>query len=217
MLQVSLFERCKRALFVGAHADDIEIGCGGAVLELALLKPDVEITWVVFSAVGERGEEARDSARSFTKGFSSVDEIYFEYKDGFFPYSGAQIKQEFEQLKANLRPDVIFSHCLEDAHQDHRTIAELTWNTFRDHLILEYEIPKYDGDLGKPNLFVPLREWAMNQKVEMLMKCFGTQLSRRWFERNTFTSLARIRGLECGAESGFAEGYIGRKLVGVLG
>jgi LmbE family N-acetylglucosaminyl deacetylase len=198
-------------LCLGAHSDDIEIGCGGTLLRLAEEFPGCIFHWVVFSAIGERGAEARRGAELF--GGSRVKDLIFkEFRDGFMPFSGADVKSVFEDLK-QISPDVVFTHTRADAHQDHRLLSELTWNTFRDHLILEYEIPKYDGDMGRPQLFVPLTKNICGDKVKHLMETFQSQRGKRWFEPETFLSLMRLRGMECNAPSGYAEAFYCRKLV----
>lgn len=201
-----------RILLLGAHSDDIEIGCGGTVLRLIRENPNLEVTWVVFSALGERGKEAKKSAREFLKDVSHNQIILHEFKDSYFPYRGAEIKDIFEHLKGNLTPDVIFTHYRNDLHQDHRLLCELTWNTWRDHFILEYEIPKYDGDLGSPNFFVTLDENLREKKVELLMRFFQTQANKHWFSRETFNAIMRLRGVECKSSGGYAEGFYGRKI-----
>ena len=200
-------------LFLGAHSDDIEIGCGGTILRLIREYPDVQITWVVFSALGERGLEARNSADDFLQDVHGKNVIVHEFRDGYFPYRGAEIKDIFERLKQETTPDLIFTHCRHDLHQDHRLLCELTWNTWRDHFILEYEIPKYDGDLGRPNVFVPLTAATCEKKVGLIMETFLSQQGRSWFQRETFFSLMRLRGMECNAPSGYAEAFYGRKMV----
>lgn len=215
MLALSLSQNSRaplKILCLGSHSDDIEIGCGGTILRLLSSNPNLEVTWVVFSSNKEREREARDSAELFLKQAKSKEIIVHGYRDGFFPFDGAQIKDSFEGLK-RVSPDLIFTHRRNDAHQDHRMVAELTWNTFRNHLILEYEIPKYDGDLGNPNLFVPLETEIYEQKVRSLMEVFGSQRNKHWFEEETFLSLMRLRGMECNAPSGYAEGFYSRKLV----
>lgn len=199
-------------LCLGSHSDDIEIGCGGTVLRLLEQYPNSVVHWVVFSAIGVREKEARHAADLFA-GTSIVDgPILKEFRDGFMPFYGAEVKDVFEGLKT-ISPDVVFTHTRKDAHQDHRLISELTWNTFRDHLVLEYEIPKFDGDLGQPNVFVPLTKDTCRKKVQYLMESFGTQRSKRWFEEETFISIMRLRGMECNSESGYAEAFFSRKLV----
>jgi len=199
-------------LCLGAHSDDIEIGCGGTLLHLLQGATKLKFHWVVFSAMGKRGDEARQGAELFTAG--SDKEVFLkEYRDGFLPYSGVQIKEFFEELKDRVNPDLIFTHWQGDAHQDHRLICDLTWNTFRNHLILEYEVPKYDGDLGRPNVFVPLGKQAYQKKVDNLCDAFESQHAKPWFERETFLGLMRLRGMESNAPSGYAEAFYARKIV----
>jgi LmbE family N-acetylglucosaminyl deacetylase len=197
-------------LCVGAHSDDIEIGCGGTLLELTGRRR-LDVTWVVLSAVGPREREAQRSAARFLRGARHVEVELQKFRDGFFPAQQSDIKSFFETLKSRPAPDVIFTHCRHDLHQDHRIVNELTWNTFRDHWILEYEIPKYDGDLGAPTLFVPLSKASARTKVQLLMRGFATQRSKRWFTAETFQALMRLRGVECHAESGSAEAFYARK------
>jgi LmbE family N-acetylglucosaminyl deacetylase len=202
-----------RILVLGAHSDDIEIGCGGTILALSKQHPDCAFDWVVFSAVGARHDEAQRSANLFVQAPQLRGPILKEFQDSFMPYAGAEVKAVFEELKRTISPDLVFTHNRRDAHQDHRLIAELTWNTFRDHLVLEYEIPKYDGDLGQPNVFVPLDKKICDSKVDFLMEAFQTQRSKRWFDPQTFLGLMRLRGMECNAPSGFAEAFYCRKAV----
>jgi len=199
-------------LCLGAHSDDIEIGCGGTILRLAGAYPNARFHWMVFTAAGARAEEARKGAELFTAGCRK-EVVLKDFRDGFLPYTGAQVKECFEQLKSVVSPDVIFTHWGSDAHQDHRLLSELTWNTFRNHLILEYEVPKYDGDLGRPNVFVPLEPAQYEKKVEYLLEVFGSQRSKAWFDRQTFLGLMRLRGMEASSASGYAEAFHGRKLV----
>ena len=201
-----------KVLCLGCHSDDIEIGCGGTILRLAEDYPGCEFHWVVFSAIGEREGEARRAAELFAGGAGLKGPILKTFPDGFMPFVGAEVKAVFEELKS-VSPDLVLTHNRKDAHQDHRQIAELTWNTFRNHLVLEYEIPKYDGDLGQPSVFVPLTAEMCNRKIDYLMEAFQSQLSKRWFQRDTFLSLMRLRGMECNAPSGYAEAFYGRKLV----
>jgi len=202
-----------RLLFLGAHSDDIEIGCGGTILRLAKEYPKSIFDWVVFSATGARQAEAEHSAKLFVHPPQLREPILKPFPDGFMPYVGGEVKAVFEELKRTVSPDVVFTHNHKDAHQDHRLIAELTWNTFRDHLILEYEIPKYDGDMGQPNFFVPLEKEMYDDKIRFLMEAFSTQRSKRWFDPQTFLGLMRLRGMECNAPSGFAEAFYCRKVV----
>jgi len=198
-------------LCLGAHCDDIEIGCGGTMLRFAKECPDVNVHWVVFSSDVMRAREARDSASRFLAGIRKKSVNIEEFRNGFFPYSGAQIKERFERLKGEVAPDIIFTHFREDLHQDHRLVSELTWNTFRDHFILEYEIPKYDGDLGRPNLFVPLKDEEWQGKIDHILGSFQSQKDKRWFTRDTFQSMMRLRGVEANSPSGYAEGFFCRK------
>jgi LmbE family N-acetylglucosaminyl deacetylase len=214
VLQLSLpNDRPLRVLALGAHSDDIEIGCGGTLLSLLQQRPRTEVRWIVFSASGAREEEARRSAEAFLEGAGKRDVCIGRFRDGFMPYDGAAVKEYFESLKGASAPDLIFTHRVEDRHQDHRLLAELTWNTFRDHLVLEYEIPKYEGDLGHPNVFVSLDPPVWQRKVDLLMTVFGTQRSRRWFTEEVFTSLMRLRGMEAGLAGGCAEAFYVRKLM----
>ena len=201
-----------KVLCLGAHSDDIEIGCGGTVLELAKRGPQVSFHWVVFSAQGKRGEEASAAAARFTGGCENSFHLK-EFRDGFLPYSAIQVKEFFEALKDRVNPDVIFTHWQGDAHQDHRLVSELTWNTFRNHLILEYEIPKYDGDMGRPNVFVPLEAFTPKAKVEHLCDVFESQRSKPWFTPETFLGLMRLRGMECNSPSNYAEAFYARKVL----
>lgn len=201
-----------QVLCLGCHSDDIEIGCGGALLQLAKQYPGRLVHWVVFNAPGAREEEARRGATLFA-GNNLRGPLLKSFPDGFMPFVGAEIKGVFEELKNTVRPDLVFTHQGKDAHQDHRLISELTWNTFRDHLIFEYEIPKYDGDLGRPSVFFPLEPDTYQNKVRYILDTFETQRSKSWFREDTFLSLMRLRGMECNAPSGFAEAFYCRKLV----
>jgi LmbE family N-acetylglucosaminyl deacetylase len=202
-----------RILCLGCHSDDIEIGCGGAVLKLAAEHPEAIFHWVVFSAKGVRASEAERGAREFVDPSRMKRVMLKDFRDGFMPFSGADIKTVFEELKQEVSPHIIFTHNRHDAHQDHRLIADLTWNTFRDHLILEYEIPKYDGDMGRPGVFIPLPKEVCEKKVDLIVRTFRSQSDKRWFDRETFMSLMRLRGMECNAPSGYAEAFYGRKLL----
>ena len=200
-------------LCLGAHSDDIEIGCGGSILRLIQEHPGVHITWVVFSATPERNIEAEASAAAFLEGVQDKRVAIHHFRDVFFPYDAPAIKEVFEQLKVNESPDLIFTHCRHDMHQDHRVLCDLTWNTFRDHLILEYEIPKYDGDLSTPNLYTHLEKATAMRKSDLLMRHFATQSNKHWFSPETFLGLMRLRGVEARAPHGYAEGFYCRKLV----
>ena len=209
-------DRQTTVLCLGAHSDDIEIGCGGTLLYMKSIFPKLKIHWVVFSATGQRASEAQESAELFASGCDKQI-VLKDFRDGFLPYSGADVKFFFEQMKAELEPDLIFSHWGGDAHQDHRLISEMTWNTFRDHLILEYEIPKYDGDVGRPSVFVPLDSSTAEAKVEHLIQSFVSQRDKRWFDRKAFLALMRIRGMESNSPSGYAEAFYARKIALDLG
>jgi LmbE family N-acetylglucosaminyl deacetylase len=198
-------------LCLGSHSDDIEIGCGGTILRLAEQYPNCVFCWAVFSANGVRDGEARRAAELFAG--SRLSQLFLKtFKDGFMPYIGGDVKSVFETELKQLKPDLIFTHNRHDAHQDHRLISELTRNTFRNHLILEYEIPKYDGDLGQPSVFVPLEAETCERKVSYLFQAFKSQENKAWFDRNLFLSLMRIRGMECNAPSGYAEAFYCHKL-----
>lgn len=201
-----------RILCVGAHSDDIEIGCGGTLLQLRRVYSCVVFHWIVFSAAGVRGKEATKGAALFAGG-SDKQIILKEFRDGFLPYNGSAVKDVYEGLKDWVNPDLIFTHWQGDAHQDHRLLSELTWNTFRNHLILEYEIPKYDGDMGRPNMFVPLDLPLQEHKVDYLLEAFESQRAKRWFDRETFLGLMRLRGMESNSASGYAEGFYSRKVI----
>ncbi|HVD05650.1 MAG TPA: PIG-L deacetylase family protein [Gemmatimonadaceae bacterium] len=215
MLKLTLGEASSpyRVLAVGCHADDIEIGCGGTILHLIESLPSVEVWWVVLRARDARAEEVHRSAEAFLDGAAGRRIIVSEFRDGFFPYDGGAIKDFFEDLKPQISPDLIFTHNRKDLHQDHRVASELTWNTFRNHLILEYEVPKYDGDFGTPNVFFHLTEAIAKRKVENLLEFFQTQRDRRWFTDDLFLSALRIRGMESNSPTRYAEGFYGRKVV----
>jgi LmbE family N-acetylglucosaminyl deacetylase len=200
-------------LCLGAHSDDIEIGCGGTILKLLEECENVVIYWVVFCSDQKRKKEAKDSACDFLAEAKKKNILINEFRDGFLPFIGGEIKDYFEVLKQKVAPDLIFTHYRSDLHQDHRFISDLTWNTFRDHLILEYEIPKYDGDIGCPNLFLHLTESTCNRKIELILKNFKSQQEKQWFSRETFESIMRLRGIESNAPSKFAEAFYCRKIV----
>jgi LmbE family N-acetylglucosaminyl deacetylase len=200
-------------LCLGAHCDDIEIGCGGTLLTLAQHGRLAEVTWVVVGSDPQREREALRSADSLLGDVAKRDVTVRAFRDGFLPYQAVQVKEYFEELKARVSPSMIFTHQRNDAHQDHRLISELTWSTFRDHLILEYEIPKYDGDLGSPNVYVELDEPVARQKIGHLLEHFESQRGKRWFGEDLFRAMLRIRGMECNSASGLAEAFYCRKLV----
>jgi LmbE family N-acetylglucosaminyl deacetylase len=201
-------------LCLGAHSDDIEIGAGGAILSLIASGVRLNVHWCVLSAPGRRADEAGAAAGAFLEGAASRTIDFGTFRDGYFPHQ-PEIKDWFETLKTRVQPDLIFTHRRDDAHQDHRTVCQLTWNSFRDHLILEYEVPKWDGDTGQPNFYMPLSAAIMERKCALLDAHFGTQRSKDWFDAETFRGLARLRGIECRAPERYAEGFVLRK--GLLG
>ena len=212
MRQVHL-ETLRRVLCLGAHSDDIEIGTGGTLLKLSARNPDLEICWVVFSAPGPRAEEARRSADDFLAEVVRKQVQIGSFRESYFPSEWPSIKDWFEEIRAKFDPDVVFTHYRNDRHQDHRVLSDLAWNTFRNHLILEYEILKYDGDLGGPNLFVPLPEQLCTRKIQLLLKHFKSQSTKHWFTSDTFEAMHRIRGVECASPTGRAEAFYCRKMV----
>lgn len=201
-----------KVLFLGAHSDDIEIGCGGTIMRMIREYAEFDVTWVVFSALGERGQEAIKSAHEFLRQIDCKQIMVHNFRDGYFPFCGSEIKDILEQLKHTVDPDVIFTHYRDDRHQDHRLLSDLTWYTWRDHLILEYEIPKYDGDLGSPNFFVSLDDDLRKNKVDLLMRFFQSQGNKHWFSPETFNALLRLRGIECKSQGGYAEAFYCRKV-----
>jgi LmbE family N-acetylglucosaminyl deacetylase len=199
-------------LCLGAHSDDIEIGAGGTLLSWLAQGIRLDVHWCVLNGAGEREQEARASATDFLAAAAGRTIEIMNFRDGFFPEQGDQIKVWFEALKDRVNPDVILTHRQDDAHQDHRQVGRLVWNTFRDHLILEYEIPKWDGDLARPNLYMPVSASVIQRKVDLLISHFGSQRSKHWFDAETFLGLARLRGMECRAHERYAEAFIARKL-----
>ena len=202
-----------RVLCLGAHSDDIEIGCGATVLRLLEECPKTQFTWVVLSATPEREREARSSAASFLVGAKSADIRVERFRESHFPWEGSRIKDRLAGIAREIDPELVLTHWRGDKHQDHRTVAELTWNHFRDHLILEYEIPKWDGDLGRPNAYATATAARVDRKIELLMEHFASQQSRPWFREDTFRALLRIRGLECNAPDRFAEAFYADKIL----
>ena len=201
-----------RILCLGAHSDDIEIGCGGTILRLIESRKNLDFYWMVLSSNETRAKEARKSAQSFLRGARSKKIVVKPFRDGFLPHIGGPVKECFEELKREFAPDVIFTHFRNDLHQDHRFVSELTWNTFRNHLIFEYEIPKYDADLGSPNFFVPLSDSQCRRKVKGLMRHFGSQRNRQWFSEDLFEGLMRLRGIEAASPTRYAEAFHCRKI-----
>lgn len=213
MLHLNLGNSLQQVLCLGAHSDDIEIGCGGTILKLIAQYPQTEIIWVVLGATGARKQEAIASAEDFLSSVQHKKIVVQGFQDGFFPYIGGEIKLYFEQLKTEVNPSLILTHYREDLHQDHRLVSELTRNTFRNHLIWEYEIPKYDGDLGSPNVLVHLDRSLCQAKIEHLMNHFRTQNNKQWFTPETFIAILRIRGIESNAPEQYAEGFYCRKII----
>lgn len=202
-----------RVLCLGAHCDDIEIGCGGTLLHLQEARPGLDIRWLVFCSDPRRAQEARESAAGFLGAGAGERLTIHGFRDGFLPWQGDAAKEALEAAKAAVDPDLIFTHARHDLHQDHRLVSDLTWQTFRRHLILEYEIPKWDGDLGTPNSYVPLEERHVARKAETLLKAYGSQRGKGWFDADLFRGLMRMRGVEAGAPSRFAEAFYARKLI----
>ncbi|MEZ5099274.1 MAG: PIG-L deacetylase family protein [Thermoleophilia bacterium] len=212
MLGLGLRAPLGTLLCLGAHSDDAEIGCGGTVLRLLEEHPAAHVVWVVLAASGERREEAVASARRLL-GNASCEIVVEAFRDGFLPHDSVRVKERFEALKEAVSPDLILTHTRDDMHQDHRLVNELTWNTWRSHLILEYEIPKVDGDLGRPNLYVPLTAEQVERKVAHLLEAFPSQRGKHWFDAELFRGLMRLRGMEAVSPSGYAEAFVARKLV----
>jgi len=200
----------RRILCLGAHSDDIEIGCGGAILRLLNESQNVEVMWIVFSADKRRADEARCSAEQFLDKAANKEIRFEKFRDGYFPHQGACIKDYFENLKTDFAPDLVFTHSRADYHQDHRLVSELTWNTFRNHLILEFEVIKYDGDFGRPNVYIPLGEDTCAKKIDIILGSFKSQGTRNWFTADTFMAVMRLRGIEINADH--AEAFYGRKV-----
>jgi LmbE family N-acetylglucosaminyl deacetylase len=205
-------DRPLRLLCIGAHSDDLEIGCGGTVLSWLASRRRIHVTWVVLTAADERKQEARRSATALLRQAAEVDTVLGEFRDGFLPTQYSAVKEFFESLKDRESPDVVLTHRLEDRHQDHRLVGELTWNTWRNSVILEYEIMKYEGDLGLPNVFVPIAASTFRRKAAHLLRHFGSQRSKSWFNEENFRALAQLRGMECRSPSGLAEAFHARKL-----
>jgi LmbE family N-acetylglucosaminyl deacetylase len=201
-------------LCLGAHCDDIEIGCGGAILELLKNNQNIEITWVVFTSSETRKKEAELGATLFTNNVKKLSLKILDFRDGYLPYSGLEVKDAFEKIKQEITPpDLIFTHYRNDLHQDHRLVSELTWNTFRNHLIMEYEIPKWDGDMGTPNTFIHLNDDVGKKKIAYLQQAYNSQQTKAWFTDDLFRSLMRIRGMESNSPSNIAEAFYSRKCI----
>jgi len=216
MLKLNFAEKSNsfyHVLCLGAHCDDIEIGCGGTILKLIEKYPNLVFFWIVFSSNPQREQEAYESAKQFLKGAKVKKIAIANFRDGFLPFMAIEVKEVFESLKQEFQPDLIFTHCRHDLHQDHRLISDLTWNTFRNHLILEYEIPKYDGDLGNPNFFVHLDPSICRSKTQHILNSFQTQVGKQWFTEETFLSILRLRGIESNAPEKYAEAFYCRKVI----
>lgn len=214
MIQLTDTSRLQRVLCIGAHSDDIEIGCGGTVMRLVRENPNLEVRWVVFCGADEkRNHEARGSAARYLENISRKQVDVHAFRDAFMPFEAIAVKETFEQIKMSYQPDLVFTHFRDDRHQDHRLLSDLAWNTWRDHAILEYEILKYDGDIGKPNLFAPLPEDVCRKKIDLLMSGFATQCNKQWFSEDTFWAMLRIRGVECNSPTKFAEAFHCRKML----
>jgi len=201
-----------RILMLGAHCDDIEIGCGGTIMRLLKEYKVDAVKWVVFTSNEVRREEAKECADIFLEGAPCKEIVIHDFRDGHLPFAGAEVKKHFEDLKT-FKPDVIFTHARHDRHQDHKMLAETTWNTFRDHTILEYEIPKYEGDLGHPNVFVTVPEPVAKRKADNIVNGYPSQANKQWFDRETFLSLMRIRGIESASTTRYAEAFYMSKVV----
>jgi LmbE family N-acetylglucosaminyl deacetylase len=214
MLPLSLSggEPVRRVLAVGCHADDIEIGCGGTLLTLTRASRDLEVTWVVLAARDEREREARTSAEAFLASAARSQIEIHGFRDSFLPYDGGAVKEVFQDLAQRIDPQIVFTHTREDLHQDHRLACELTWNAFRNHVVLEYEVPKVDGDLGRPNAYVPLSAAVAEEKIGLLLDHFPSQAEKPWFDGETFRGLMRLRGMEAVAPERYAEAFVARKL-----
>ena len=212
MLEIEPSTEPREFLFLGAHADDIEIGCGATLHQLLARFPAAACRCVVFSADDTRERETRKALRLLAGASDRLTVDVHRCRDGYFPYLGADVKDLFEALAREVAPDIVFTHHRADLHQDHRVVSELTWNTFRRHLILEYEIPKYDGDIDNPSTFVNVPEAVAQLKIQTILDCFESQRQRSWFTESTFRAILSLRGVQCGAGSGMAEGFYARKL-----
>jgi LmbE family N-acetylglucosaminyl deacetylase len=215
MLSLGLLDGAQplHILCIGAHSDDIEIGCAATLLRLAHSARPLRVSWVVLSALGDRAQEARRSAEELLGKTADLQVHVAGFRDAYFPADFGAIKDHFAELRRQTNPDLVFTHSIDDRHQDHRLVGELTWQAWRDHLILEYEIAKYEGDLGRPNVFVAASTAIAEAKIDHLLTHFGSQRSKDWFSRETFSALMRLRGIECRAADGFAEAFVARKLM----
>jgi LmbE family N-acetylglucosaminyl deacetylase len=200
-------------LCLGAHSDDIEIGCGGTLIRMLRELPVERVTWVVLSGNPVRASETRRAARRILGNRAEVRIVQRDFRESYFPYTAVEIKECFDDLRREVNPDLVFTHYRNDRHQDHQLVSELTYNSFRDHLVLEYEIMKLDGDIGNPNFYVPVDTATVRRKLRVLLECFGSQRDKRWFSEDVFRGLLRLRGVEAGAASGYAEAFYARKMV----
>ena len=215
MIKLNLFSenRSLKVLCLGAHSDDIEIGCGGTILRLVKEAPEAHFYWLVLSGNKDRAQEARESATSFLLPIKKKTVDVQDFRESYFPFIGAEIKDYFEKIKNNFVPDIVFTHSVNDAHQDHQLASKLTWNTFRNHFILEYEIPKYEGDLVTPNLYTHISATDVEKKIDLICNLFKTQKEKTWFSKETFRSIMKIRGIECNSPSGYAEAFHCKKVI----
>ena len=212
MIQLNLHPHAKlNVLCLGAHCDDIEIGCGGTLLKMKNAGKLGHVTWVVFSSNDTRRKEATDAAGYFLEGIQDRNIVIHRFRDGYLPFLAAEVKDAFEALKQSPAPDIIFTHYRHDRHQDHRLVSDLTWNTFRNQMVLEYEIPKWDGDLGIPGAFVHIEEAILNEKISYLHKAYASQAGKHWFDNETFRALPRLRGMESAVN--YAEAFYLRKAI----
>jgi len=212
-MQVLQLDKIRSVLCLGAHPDDIEIGCGATIKQLCDRRPDVRVDWIVFSGDELRREEASQSAKAWLASVKTYNIVVHDFRDGFFPSQYEAIKNAIHETSRDVNPDVVFTHRLEDRHQDHRLLAEISWNAFRKQLILEYEIPKYEGDLGHPNVYSPLSEEEVRIKINRLIQYFPSQICKPWFDEMLFTAQMRLRGIESASMSKFAEAFHVRKCV----
>ena len=215
MFELKFFDRINKPkiLCLGAHSDDIEIGCGGTILRFIEEVPKAQFRWIVFSGNKIRNKEALHSASIFLNKIQTKQIVVHNFRESYFPFIGDKIKDCFEEIKKDFSPDIILTHYLRDAHQDHELISKLTWNTFRNHFIMEYEIPKYEGDLCTPNFFVHLDKSFVQRKIDYLYEAFQTQKKKMWFSEESFRSLMRLRGLESNSLTTYSEAFYCRKMV----
>lgn len=205
-------DRALQIVCIGAHCDDIEIGCGGSLVALSQAYPLSHFHCWVFSGNAARAAESRACLTQLLDAERFTLQV-FDHRDGYFPAQWAQVKERLATLSQTINADLVFTHTARESHQDHRVLAELTWNHFRRHTVLEYEIAKYEGDLGRANFYIPLSTEQFEAKLSALLSAFPSQASKGWFTRNTFEAIARLRGVESHATSGYAEAFRARKSV----